>query len=160
MGVLQTTYVERISQAVAGMVADETLSNIDTRSVETVAGIGFGLACGRGVDDRGVVLGATLTTDFVGISVRDTTLPPIVGATVDVYPRFSSAGILTEGDIWVIAAANVVDGGIVTYAKTTGVLSSVPADANNFLVINARWMTTALSGALGVIRLTGTLGAV
>jgi hypothetical protein len=160
MGVLQTTYVERISSAVAGMVADMTISNIDTRSVETVAGIGFGLACGKGVDDRGVVLGATLTTDFVGVSVRDTTLPPIVGATVDVYPRYASAGILTEGDIWVIAAANVVDGDDVTYNNVTGAFSSIAAGAGQFLVIGARWMTTAISPALAIIRLTGPLGAV
>ena len=52
-----------------------------------MAGIGFGLACGKAVDDKGVVLGATLTTDFVGISVRDTTISPVVGVAVDVYPR-------------------------------------------------------------------------
>ena len=160
MGVLQTTYVERISAAVAGLVADMAKSNIDTRSVETVAGIGFGLACGKGVDDKGVVLGATLTSDFVGISVRDTTLPPIIGATVDVYPRYSSAGILTEGDIWALVGGNVVDGGIVTYNNVTGVLSSIAPGAGQFLVIGARWMTTALSGTLAVVRLTGVLGSV
>jgi hypothetical protein len=160
MGVLQTTYVERITQAVAGMVADMTISNIDTRSVETVAGIGFGLACGKGVDDKGVVLGATLTTDFVGISVRDITLPP-PAAVPEVYARYASAGILTEGDIWaIVGVGGVVDGGIVTYVKTTGVLGSVAADANNFLVIGGRWMTTAAAGQLAVVRLTGPLGAV
>lgn len=160
MGVLQTTYVERIALAVAGMVADMSISNIDTRAVETVAGIGFGLACGRGVDDKGVVLGAVAATDFVGISVRDTTLPPIVGATVDVYPRYASAGILTEGDIWVIAAAAVADGEDVTYNNVTGALSTIAVGAGQFLIVGARWMTTATIGTLGVIRLTGALGAV
>lgn len=160
MGVLQSTYVERIAQAVAGMVGDMVKSNIDTRAVETVAGIGFGLACGRGADDRGVVLGAVAVTDFVGISVRDTTLASVVGVTVDTYPRYASAGILTEGDIWVITGATVADGEDVTFNNTTGVLSTAATGAGQFLISGARWMTSVTGAGLALVRLTGPLGAV
>jgi hypothetical protein len=158
MGVLQTTYVERITQAAAGMIASEMKSNVDTRSVETVAGIGFGLAVGRGVDDKGCVLGATAATDFVGISVRDVAQPP--AATPDIYARFSSAAILTEGDIWVTTGAAVNDGDDVTFNNTTGVLSSIAPGAGQFTVVGARWMTTTAGVGLAVVRLTGALGAV
>jgi hypothetical protein len=150
---VQTAYSENIRKAVAGMIANMTTYNIDTRINETEAGIGFGLAVGKGTADKGAVIGGAANT-FLGVTVRDVTL---VEEDEDKYPHRSNMAVLTMGDIWVTVGGNVADGENVTFNTTTGVLSSIAADGSNIAITGARWMTTALSGELAVLRLTGAL---
>src|SRR3972149_3066370 len=53
--VVQSAYSERQAAGLPGMVATMNDYDVDTRQVETVAGIGFGLACGRGNRHNGVI---------------------------------------------------------------------------------------------------------
>lgn len=151
---VQTTYSATMGRAVAGLIADMQNSRVDSRICETAAGIGFGLAVGRGSADGGAVLGSTAATDFLGISVRDVTL---VNADGDEYPRYGTMGVMTEGTIWVTVGGDVVDGDIVTYAAATGVLSSIAADGSNFAITGARFLDTVSSGGLARVRLGGAL---
>jgi hypothetical protein len=155
--VVQSTYSERMPVAYAGMIANMTNWDADTRICETAAGIGFGLAVGKGTGDKGAVLGATLVTDFLGITIRDITL---VNATADKYAQYQNMAVLTEGDLWVTVGGNVADGEDVTFNGTTGVLSSTAAGAGQFLITGARWQKTAINGALSVVRLSGHLPSV
>jgi hypothetical protein len=154
MAVVQNSYSETIRPAVAGMVANLTNADADTRIVETAAGIGFGLAVGQGAGARGAVLGAAAAAGFVGISIRDVVLDPRDG---DIYPRGASIAVLTEGDIWVVTGGAVAAGDNVVFEAATGILSSLPADATHFAVAGARWMTAAGNGGLAIVRLGGAL---
>lgn len=154
MAVVQNSYSETIRPAAAGMVANLTNADADTRIVETLAGIGFGLAVGQGAAARGAVLGAAAAAGFVGISIRDVVLDPSDG---DAYRQGAGIAVLTEGDIWVVAGGAVAPGDNVVFEAATGILSSLAADATHFAVAGARWMTAAASGGLAVLRLGGAL---
>jgi len=156
MAVVQNTYSENIRPAVAGQVANETNWDADTRNVETAAGIPFGVAVGQGAAAKGAVLGSATAEGFVGISIRDITLDPRDG---DKYRQNANMAVLTEGDIWVQVPVSVTAGQDVTFVASTGVLSSVAADATHFAIPGARWMTSAAGGGLAIVRLSGALPA-
>jgi hypothetical protein len=156
MAVVQSNYSETLRAGAAGLVANMTNADADTRIVETVAGIGFGLAVGQGAAAKGAVLGATAASGFVGISIRDVALD---AGQPDKYQQGDSVAVLTEGDIWAVVGGTVTAGQDVTFAAVTGILSSATADAGNFAIAGARWMTGATSGGLAVVRLAGGLPA-
>ncbi len=153
---LQTTYTERIKNARKGQIANSTTCTVDTREVETDDGIGFGLACGQGTADDGVVLGASTADEFAGISVKDVTRAP---GDDDQYEKGVNAAILTRGDIWVEVDEAVSAGDEVTFSSTTGELSSAATSGTQFAVSGARWMTSAAANGLAVLRLSGHLPA-
>lgn len=161
--VVQSTYSERIPQAVAGMIADMSSWDADSRTVENSNGVGFGLAVGRGTADGGCRLGAAAVTDFLGIAVRDVTLAPQSADSdyVDEYQQHALAAVLTRGVIWVAVEHAVADGNDVTFNSTTGALSTAGTSGTQFLVTGARWMDTqATVGGLARVRLSGHLPAV
>lgn len=149
---LQSSYSARMPVAVAGMIADMTNCDVDSRICETSAGIGFGLAVGRGSADMGCVIGAAAATDFLGISVRDVTL---VGSTADKYSQYDTMAVMFRGDIWCAPGAAVVDGADVTFVASTGVLSSAGTSGSQFAISGARWMDS--SDSLSRVRLSGAL---
>lgn len=152
--VVQASYAERMPVAYAGMIANMTNYDSDTRTCETAAGIGFGLAVGQGTDDKGVILGVSAAAEFVGITIRDVTL---VHDTADKYAQYDNVNVLTEGDIWVTTGGVVNAGDNVTVAAATGVLSTAATSGSQFDVAGARWMTSAGNGELAVVRLSGHL---
>lgn len=155
MATVQSAYSETIERAVAGLPADAD-HHIDTRICETAAGIGFGLAVGQGTSDNEAALNPSANTDFVGITVRDKTL---VNSSDDLYAQYENMAVMTRGDIWVTTGGDVVAGGDVTFVKSTGVLSSAATSGTQFAITGARWMTTAASGALAKVRLSGAVPA-
>lgn len=156
MAVVQSTYSENIRPAVAGMVANMTNWDADTRLVETAAGIGFGLAVGQGAAAKGAVLSAATAAGFVGISIRDVTNDTI---PADKYALTDNIAVLTEGDIWVLTGGAVAVGADVSFDSTTGVLSSAAASGTQFVIAGARWMTATSGAALAIVRLSGHLPA-
>jgi hypothetical protein len=152
MSAVQTTYSERIEKGYAGQIADETNCNVDSKTVETVAGIGFGLAVTKGTADNGVVQGGAVA-GFVGVTVRD---PSLLASDTDIYPRYANAGVLSEGDIWVTTKNIVVGGGAVYYDSSTGLWDDA-SGGNVGPVKGASFMTSAASGALAIVRFTGSV---
>lgn len=150
MAVIQASYNETMRPGVPGLVANMTNWDADTRICETAAGIGFGVAVGQGSADKGAILGGALAL-FSGITIRDVTLGP---ADEDAYQEGSSMSVLTEGDIWVTTGAAVEAGQVVHYNATTGVLTNTGGSGP---IVGARWMTSAGSGELAIVRLGGGL---
>ena len=69
---VQTSYDQNIGVAYAGLIYAQAPHDIISRVVETVAGVEFGVAVGRGTDkDKQTVVG---TADYLGVSVRSRTL--------------------------------------------------------------------------------------
>lgn len=147
--VAQSTYGTTQPAAVAGMWANMTNWDADTRICETAAGIGFGLACGQGSADKGAVLGGALAL-FVGVSVKDITL---VHDTADEYQQNDNMSVATEGDIWVQTSVATSPTADVHYDATTGVFAT---SGGSGPIVGARWMATRDAG-LGLLRLSGHL---
>lgn len=154
MATVQSTYSELQPIAQAGMPASGDFS-VDTRNCETAAGIAFGVAVSQGTADDGAVIGGASAAVFVGVTIADKSVPNDGGA--DGYNQYDSMGVMTRGRIWVTVGGDVTDGGDVTFALATGVLSSIAAGAANFAITGARWMTTATSGNLALLHLGGAL---
>jgi len=145
---VQTTYTTGMRPALAGMPASMHGYNGDTKICETVAGIGFGLACSRGTADRGAIIGGAA---FVGVTVRDITLVHAV-ADLDKYVRYENMGLMVYGDIWVSVGAAVTPATAVVFSATTGQFALAGTS-----LANAKYMTTqATIGGLAILRILPT----
>lgn len=142
---IQTTYNARLSEGYAGEIADLGVSDVISREVETAA-IGFGLPVIQGTADHQCKVGSAGV--FLGITVRDVTLSDDDN---DQYQVADTAAVMTRGVIWVTAGEAVVAGDAV-YRTAAGVLNKT--SSSNTLIANARWETSAASGALAKIRLS------
>ena len=149
MAVVQATYNERMPVAVAGLIADMRNWDGISRTCETAAGIGFGLACGRGDTDpaTGAKLAGALG-DFLGVSHRDITLEASV--TPDEYAQYNEMGILTTGTIWAQVTGTPGPDDPVHYNATTGVFA---ASGGTGPVLGARWMTNTVTNTVGSLSL-------
>lgn len=138
--VVQSSYSERQPVAVAGMIANMRNWDGITRSNETDAGIGFGLAVSRGTDtEKGCKLAGAIA-DFLGVSMRDVTLEVTQD---DEYADNQNVGILTMGEIWVQVTGTPGPDDPVHFDATTGVFA---ASGGTGPVLGARWMTETVSG--------------
>jgi hypothetical protein len=143
----QTSYLERQPKGFAGQVASQREYDSITRTCETSAGIGFGLAVGRGSADHGCVIGGALNI-FLGATIRDITL---MGSQVDKYVQYQNVGILSMGDIRVQVTGSPAPGDPVHYSATTGIFA---ASAGSGPILGARWLETSENG-LGRVYLPG-----
>jgi hypothetical protein len=141
MPAIQSTYLTNIPAGKAGHVADMTEADLISRTVETVAGIAFGLPVAQGANDKGCI--AYAGAGFLGITTRDRSV-----VTGELYSRYESARILKKGPIWVLASVAVVAGDVV-YITPAGAFTNVAS--GNFLIPNARFDTSAGIAGLAVI---------
>jgi hypothetical protein len=146
---VQTTYPTAYAFGRPGMIANGETSNRISRTVEDATAIGFGVPVWRGVGDHGCILAPTAGT-LLGITIANYAAPPVpaTGAELDSYPQYSSAGILTQGEIWVTAGANTTDGAQ-AYATSAGVIT--PTSTSNTILPGWFFDDTVSSGA--VVRL-------
>lgn len=146
MAVVQSSYATAYAVGYAGMVANGETSNRISRTVEDADGIGFGVPVFRGTSDHGVT--ATPTADaLMGITIANYAAPAnTTGIETDVYPQYSTAGILTQGVIWVVAGVDTTDGAQ-AYVAAAGTTVTPTATGN---VILPGWFfdDTVSSGAL------------
>ena len=145
----QSTYDAVRPVGYAGMIANGETSNRISRTIEDAAAVAFGKAVFRGVGDHGATLTPTAGA-LLGITIANYAAPPVqaTGVQVDSYPQYSTAGILTQGVIWVQSSVAVADGDQ-AYVTSAGVITNV-STAN---VILAGWFfQDTLSGA-GLSRL-------
>ena len=131
-----STYPTRTTSGYAGMLADGSLNDAQSKIVETAA-IAFGLAVGRGTADNSVKLGGA---GFEGIAMADKT------RTADSYAVGEYAAIAKKGVIWATAGASVTPADTVYFAAATGVISNISAGGT--AITGAKFLDTAASGAL------------
>ena len=150
MPAIQTTYPPQIRAAVEGMVADSGLKTVISRTVETAAGVGFGLAVVQGANDGGVIVPTVAGGVFRGLTVRDVTLPQ---SNADAYLQYDEAALMVTGVLWVTAQEAVTAGDPVSFEVTTGQLFST-ADATHDAIPGAIWDSSAAIGELAKVRLS------
>ena len=120
MAELQTNYSDQIAIGYPGMVANGETSNRISRTVEDVAGIGFGKAVFRGAGDHGCTATPTAGA-LLGISIANIALGLTAGQTADVYPQYETAAIMALGAIWV-TAGEAITAGAQAYATAGGAI--------------------------------------
>jgi hypothetical protein len=149
---IQTTYSENIPVAKAGMIANTEPSVLISRTVETAAGVAFGVPVRQGTGDNGVIVMGAGATNIVGITVRERSVNPDFP---NGFQQYESARLMRKGVIWVTVtdAGGVVAGDPVWVTEATGVFSNADVGSGGGLRINnARWENTAANGDLAKIR--------
>lgn len=151
MPAVQTSYPQTLRPAVAGMKADMTPEVTISRVVEGVAGIGFGLAVGKGTGDRQVTLGGT---GFIGVTLMDQTITHLTPqANPDFYPDKDVCVLMQKGTVWVLADGPVVAGDDVTFTQATGRIGTKAVAGDIIAIPNAVFETSAADGALAILKL-------
>jgi len=154
MATAQTAYTATPTLGFPGMVANGETSNRLSRTVEDVAGIGFGKAAFRGTLDHGIT--ATPTEGaFVGFTLIDPaqTVTPSQ-TTPDLYPRYASAALMDMGVLWITAAAVSIANGDPVYITSAGVITNV---VGSNIPVPAVFEDTLSAGGLGRIRIRQTM---
>lgn len=148
MPAVQTTYDAVRPVGYAGMIANGETSNRISRTVEDATAIGFGKPVFRGTGDHGVT--ATPSAAFLGITIANYAAPAVAatGVQADSYPQYSTAGILTQGVIWVQSSVAVADGDQ-AYVTSAGAITNV-STSNTILT---GWFFQDTLSAAGLTRL-------
>ena len=139
MPAIQTTYTAKHAVAYEGMISDMTPKTVVSRIVEAVS---------QGTADMGIVAAQTAATKFEGFTVRDQAQP---GTPVDAYAVGSTAGVLTEGAIWLKPYEIVAAGDPVYFVTATGLIGKTATSST--LIPNARWETSAAANGLAIVRI-------
>lgn len=144
---VQDTYRDNLRPGVPGQIVDMSPRSLMSRTVETAAGIAFGVAVEQGTADEGckVFDGGTI----LGVTVRERSL--IAGT--DKFSQYDSARIMIGlGTVWVTVAVDVVAGDPVYVRPSNNTWQKSNADSG-VLLANARYDSTATAGNLAKIRL-------
>ncbi len=148
MSPLQTTYAQYHAVAYEGLIADSRDQTVESRVVETSAGIGYGKVCVQGTADNQVKVSAAVLA-FVGISVAVNFHGENVSPS-DLFPQYSNIPVLRKGVIWVTASVAVAVGDLAYYVPATGVLTNV-ATSNTLI---GSWRTSTSGSGLAVLLLS------
>lgn len=116
---MQLAYSINIAAAVAGQLAQLEPHQIESRQVETAAGLGFGLAAVQGTADNQCKLPTAAGQLFLGVSVKTDAVNPSNAGNPG-YPYQRSAGLLRKGKIWVTTTGTVAIGDAAFFNVVTG----------------------------------------
>lgn len=148
----QLTYEQNQPVAYAGLIFAQNPKEVISRSVETAAGVGFGVIVSRGTDaDNQCLLGGT--TDILGVTVRALDREADDAAGAIEYAQEETAAIMRDGYIWAVCPTGCVPGDAVNFVEATGVLDSgAPAGTGETGLDDCYWDSTAAAGELAVLR--------
>lgn len=154
MAVVQNTYSELPAFGYPGQVANGETSNRISRTVETAAGIGFGVPVYRGTGDHGVTSTVGTAATFLGFTIADHGIQILPGGTADVVAQYDSIAILTQGVMWVDATGANADGAAVTIGTGAGAADGIGDTAADSTHIAATgWVFDTTTAATGLARI-------
>lgn len=148
---VQTSYPLYNPQALPGMRADMEAWNAVSKVNKSTAVIPFGRAVFSDGDD-GMRLAAAGTTSaqFIGVTLRELTrayTDAEIAAGIGAVPN-RDAAVFTMGVLWVTAPVAIKKDDPVYVVLSTGQFTNVADGANNILIPNAKFVSTAAAGAL------------
>lgn len=152
---IQTTYAEDYAKGYPGMVANGETPNRISRTVESAAGAAFGAPLYRGAGDHGCVTTVGTLATFLGWAIADRGIvPTVVTGAVDTYPQYSTAGILTDGAIYVTITGSVADGAAITVGTGAGAADGIGGTAADATHIATGWVAdeTVTNGICRIVR--------
>lgn len=150
----QTSYATNIRTALAGMIYALHDKVINSKKVETEAGIGFGVAVTRGTDTESQIDLAG-SANFLGITVRSLDREGAANSGDILYKQYETAGVMESGYIYAVCPTGCNPEDPVKYTDGTGVLDAGTAGAGETQLDNAQWETVTAAGEVGVINLYG-----
>jgi hypothetical protein len=149
MAIVQDTYNDAPAKGYPGMPRNGETSNRLSRTCEDAAGIAFGKFVFRGAGDHGCT--ATPSAAVLGVAIADHGVQPLPGGVAaDIYPQYSTVGIMGAGPTFVNAAVAVADGDDV-HVTPAGLITNV-AGGGNFATGWKFDETIAAAGLVGVVR--------
>jgi len=146
---VQSTYIDNMAAAYAGMIANTEPNLLISRTVETSGGLGFAVPVIQGTADDECDDIAASSDTIIGITVRDQSTES------DTFAQYDSALIMRKGVLWVtVTDAGGVDAGDAVWVLVSnGTFSNADAGSDGSIRINdARWESTADNAALAKIR--------
>lgn len=150
MAVIQDIFNDAPAKGLPGMVRNGEQGNRISRTVEDAAGLAFGAPAYRGAGDHGVT--GTPSANFMGWNVVDHGVQPLPGGVAaDIVPQYGSAGLQTNGSVFVTAGVAVADGDPV-YVTPGKTVTNVNGGGANF---DTGWKfdeTIAAAGLVGIAR--------
>ncbi len=152
---IQNTYAEDYPKGYPGMVANGETSNRISRTVESAGGAAFGVPLYRGTGDHGCITTVGTLATFLGWAIADRGIvPAVVTGAVDTYPQYATAGILTEGAIYVTVTGAVTDGAAITVGTGGGASDGIGATAADATHIATGWIAdeTVTNGVCRIVR--------
>ena len=147
-------YSENMAAGVAGAIASSTAKTLISATVETAAGVGFGVPVQRGDNDRGCKIMASGATSVYGITVLDRSVAPSDDAP-DKFLQYDDARLMQKGETWVPVtdAGGVVPGDPVWVKLADGTFSNADVGSDGSLKLpGCTWESTAANGAVARIR--------
>ena len=157
---VQTTYSTSHNAAYAGMLADEqlfnTVSKLNKSSTVTIP-YGYGVVT-DGDDGAKLPVAASVLKNFVGIAHRELNRAYTASQVFGAVPQYDFS-VITEGVVWVTASVQVAKDDpvylIVGDGTNQGKFSNVVGTGATaaILISNAKWVSSAASGALAKISL-------
>ena len=149
MPTVQSTYTTQSAARVGMIASGEDMSVLISGTVETAAGVGFGVAVQFGATNDGVkAVGDGSATAYRGVTVRD--LSRNASGNVNGFEQYSTARLMLKGVIYVTAPAAITRGQA-AYYDAAGVITNV--STSNTAIPNAYFDESAASGALVKLRL-------
>lgn len=152
---IQTTYADDYAKGYPGMVANGETSNRISRTVETAAGAAFGVPLYRGVGDHGCTTTVGTLASFYGWAIADRGIvPAVITGAVDTYPQYSTAGIITDGAVYITVTGAVTDGAAITVGTGAGAADGYGATAADATHIATGWTAdeTVTNGICRIVR--------
>lgn len=152
---IQSTYADDYTKGFPGLIANGETSNRISRTVETAAGIGFGVPVYRGTGDHGCTSTVGTLATFYGWTIADVgQVPATIGGDVDEYSQYATAGILTGGAIYITVTGAVTDGAAITVGTGVGEADGYGATAADATHIATGWVAdeTVTNGICRIVK--------
>ena len=160
MAITSTGYGLNHGNAFAGMVADDQVSNIVTKTNITATTVPYGKGVVRDTTtntETGIGTIATTTTAamFVGVAVRELNRAYNTGDTFGAVPA-KDFSVLTAGTIWVTVRETVVPGDaacLIINATNHGDFKKTAGANDAVAITGAKFLTGATTGNLAKLSL-------
>ena len=160
MAITSTGYGLNHGNAFAGMVADDQVSNVVTKTNITATTVPYGKGVVRDTTtntETGIGTIATTTTAamFVGVAVRELNRAYNTGDTFGAVPT-KDFSVLTAGTIWVTVRETVVPGDaacLIINATNPGDFKKTAGANDAVAITGAKFLTGATTGNLAKLSL-------
>lgn len=153
----QATYTSRAVAFVGQIATQLGYQRLASGVAEAAGGVAFGSACVIGATDRSVKTPAGAGANkWLGVAVRSQDASHITTTDVDKYIQGAEVEYMISGEVWVTVAENVADGDLAYFSEldgTFGKTAGTPGTDISPVPNGAKYLTTALSGALAKLRL-------
>lgn len=135
MAIADNWYTTEMQKAFAGQKADTSIDQVDSYTVGSSAGIDNGYPVLRG-STVGTVIEPANDTDaakIIGIALHRHKEPTAEG--VRYYEQYDQVSVMTLGDVYMEAGANVVAGNVGSFLGTAGRYKIVPAGTASAIAV-------------------------